>query len=199
MSSGPAVPAPASADGGGGRRAGGSGGRRRARNRRYHRNRSQRSLLHLVCWNADGLQPKIRELERWLLSNRADVVAVQEGQFSRSSITRIPGFQPPVVTRRARGRTTGAAFVKGGDVAIFVRAGVHFVPLADRPLAAADDSTEICGVKLLGARPLDIWCLYRPPLRASAEDQRVDHFDPDRLPCDDSSIVVGDFNTHHPL
>ena len=196
MISGPAVPAPVSTDGGDGRRTGGPGGRRRARNRRYHRNRSQRSLLHIVCWNADGLQPKVNELERWLLLNRADVVAIQEGQFSRST-PRLSGFQPPVVTRRARGRIDGAQ-VKGGDVALYIRAGVHFVPLTDRPLAANDDSTEICGVKILGVRPLDIWCLYRPPLRTSAEDQRVDHFNPALLSADVNTIVVGDFNAHHP-
>ena len=140
------MPAPVSADGGGGRRAGDPVGRRRARNRRYHRNRSQRSLQHLVCWNAYGFQPELGELERWLLCNQTDVVADQEGQFSWSSTTRILGFQPPVVTRRARGRITGASSVKGGDVALYVRAGVHFVLLTDRPLAAADDSTENCGV-----------------------------------------------------
>ena len=84
-------------------------------------------------------------------------------------------------------------------MALFVRAGVHFVPLSDRPLAAADDTTEVCGVRILGARPLDIWCLYRPPLRTSAEDQREDHFDPDMLPDGDDAIVRGDFNAHHPL
>ncbi|KAF0287558.1 Dynein assembly factor 3, axonemal [Amphibalanus amphitrite] len=36
-----------------------------------------------------------------------------------------------------------------------------------------------------------------PPLYM--EDQREDHFDPDLLPNDDNSIVVGDFNAHHPL
>ena len=149
-----------------------------------------------MCWNADGLQPKVNELERWLLLNRADVVAIQEGQFSRST-PRLSGFQPPVVTRRARGRIDGAQ-VKGGDVALYIRAGVHFVPLTDRPLAANDDSTEICGVKILGVRPLDIWCLYRPPLRTSAEDQRVDHFNPGLLSADVNTIVVGDFNAHHP-
>ena len=155
MSSSPAVSAPVRTDGGGDREAGGPEDRRSARNRRYHRNRLQRSLLHLVCWNADGLQPKVGELECWLLSNKADVVAVQEGQFSRAA-TRIRGFQPPVVARRTQGRRTGAASVQGGDVAVYVRAGVHFTPLTDRPLAAVDDSTEICGVRILGNRPLDM-------------------------------------------
>ena len=84
-------------------------------------------------------------------------------------------------------------------MAIYVRAGVHFVPLEDHPLAAADDTMEVCGVRILGARPLDIWCLYRPPIRTSAADQREDNFDPDRLPSDDATIIVGDFNAHHPL
>lgn len=198
MSSNPGVPASRGTEGGGGNGREHRGNRRRARNRRYHRNRAQRSLLHLVCWNAGGLQTKTGELERWLLTSHADVLAIQEGQFSRAA-PRLPGFQPPVVTRRARGRVTGAAVVKGGDVAIYVRAGIHFAPLDDRPLAANDDTTEVCGVRILGPRALDIWCLYRPPIRSSDADQRVDNFDPDLLPCDDNTIIVGDFNAHHPL
>ena len=71
-------PPPVSADG-----SGGPGDWRRARNRRYHHNRSQRSPLHLVCWNTNGLQSKLGALERWLLCNRTAVMTVQKGQFSR--------------------------------------------------------------------------------------------------------------------
>ena len=161
---------------------------------------------------ASGGPPPLRAavIYRYLLETSVARVERQREVLLSRVAPRIPGFQPPVVTRRARGRITGAAVIKGGDVAIYVRAGVHLVPLEDRPLAAADDilsprrktalsPTEACGVRILGARPLDIWCLYRPPIRKSAADQREDNFDPDRLPSDDATIIVGDFNAHHPL
>ena len=200
MSSRPTAPPSVSADGGGDHPRPPRGQhRRRARNRRYRRNRQTRSLLHIVVWNAEGIRSKIPELQGWLRTAPADVIAIQEAQFPAKTATRIPGFQPPVITRRARGRREGAAVTKGGDVAIYLRAGLHFTPLTDRPLDAADDSSEVCGVRILGERPLTVWNLYRPPIRSAEDDDRRDRFSPDALPHDDQTIVVGDLNGHHPL
>ena len=64
-------------------------------------------------------------------------MAVQKGQFSKTALN-IPGYQPSVVVRRARGRTTGAAVVKGGDVALYIRAELHFTVLIDGQLSGGD-------------------------------------------------------------
>ena len=190
---------PAVTDGGGEAPAGrsGPGSRRRARNRRYRRNRARRSLLTIMVWNAEGLRPKIPELSSWLPGSNVDVVAVQEGQFSKAA-PRIPGFQPPVVTRRSRGRRVGGP-VKGGDVAIYVRDGRHFTVLSGPFTAAADDSTEVCGVRLLGDPDLTLTNVYRPPIRPDEADERLDFFDPDSLPDGEHTIIAGDVNAHHPL
>ena len=127
------------------------------------------------------------------------MVAIQEAQFSNKTTVRIPGFQPPVVTRRARGRQSGAATAKGGDVAIYVRGGLPFTPLTGRPLAPSDDSTEVCGVRILGKTPISILNVYRPPIRRAPDDDRLDRFDPGALPSGDDLIILGDFNAHHPL
>ena len=198
-----AAAAPISADAGGGGHGRTPGhrqgqGRRRAKNRRYHRNRAKRSLLHIVGWNAEGLRSKIPELQSWLPSVKADVVAIQEAQLSANSAIRIPGFQPPVYTRRQRGRITGST-AKGGDVAIYVRGGIPFSPLTDQCTHPADDSTEICGIRLLTKTPIDIVNVYRPPIRRAPDDERQDHFDPAALPTSESTIILGDFNAHHPL
>ena len=153
-------------------------------------------LKYALSWNAEGLRTKVQELGSWLPAIKADVVAIQEAQLPKAAPS-IPGFQPPVVVRRARGRRTGAASVKGGDVALYVRAGLHFVPLSGRYIAATDDSTELCGFRLLGPQNLDIFNIYGPPIRATRDD-REDNFDPGLLPCDDASIIVGDVNAHHP-
>ena len=148
-------------------------------------------------WNAEGPRPKIAELSSRLLELHADVIAVQEGQFPKA-VPRIPGFQPPVVTRRIRGRRDGVPG-KGGDFAIYVRDGHHFSVLSGFFQSAADDTAEICGVRILGTPDLDVINLYRTPVRQDETGERTDNFNPDLLPHGGNVIVKGDSNARHPL
>ncbi|KAF0287013.1 putative RNA-directed DNA polymerase from transposon BS [Amphibalanus amphitrite] len=61
------------------------------------------------------------------------------------------------------------------------------------------DSTEVCGVRILGKSPISIFNIYRPPIRRSPTDDREDNFDPAALPSDEDAIILGDLNAHHPL
>ena len=89
--------------------------------------------------------------------------------------------------------------VKGGDVALYIRAGLQFTTVDDRLTAATDDTTEVCGVRLIGKNNnLTVINLYRPPIRAM-DDDRVDNFDPGMLPSNKETLLVGDVNAHHPL
>ena len=70
-----------------------------------------------------------------------------------------------------------------GDVAIYIRGALAFAPLTERHIDPADDSTEVCGVHILGsAFPIDIINLYRPPIRNTEGDDRVDPSTPGRSP-----------------
>ena len=115
--------------------------------------------MTIVSWNAEG--PRATELQRWLTTVRADVMAIQEAQLPMVA-PRLAGYQPPVVVHRARGRIAGAA-VKGRDVCIYVFAGLHFTVLQGPFLEKRDDTTGICDVRVLGQSPLDIINIYRPP------------------------------------
>ena len=127
MSDAPTAPARPGAEGAGAdRRRDARDNRRRRKNQQYHRNRDVRSRLH-ICWNAEGLRPNLVELLSWLLTERADILALQECQFGKAP-SRIAGFQPPAITRRTRERTAVAGG-KGGDVALYLRAGLQFTPL----------------------------------------------------------------------
>ncbi|KAF0298571.1 putative RNA-directed DNA polymerase from transposon BS [Amphibalanus amphitrite] len=95
-------------------------------------------------------------------------------------------------------RQTGAPSAKGGDVAIYVRGGLTFSTLSDSYQAPADDTTEICGVRIHGKLQTDIINVYRPPIRRTRDDDRTDNFDPGALPSGDNTIILGDFNGHHP-
>ena len=58
-----------------------------------------------------------------------------------------------MVVRRARGRVASGAVVKEGDVALYVRARLHFSVIEDRLTTATDDMTEVCSIHLLGKHP----------------------------------------------
>ena len=206
----PAPPAASAGGGGaGGGTAGSSRGRcRRAKNRRYRQNLKTRSRLQIACWNAEGLRRKLSELQGWLSDSHVDVLAVQEAQFRASGITEVPGFQTAAVFRRARGRRDSGP-AKGGDVAVYVRKGLKFDKLETAPLARADTTTEWCGIRLFlsgtgdptrrsPASHLDIHNIYRPPIRPGDEDQRTDNFDPSALPTTRDTLLLGDWNAHHP-
>ena len=51
-------------------------------------------------------------------------------------------------------------------------------------------------MRILGERPLTIINMYRPPIRDTAADERIDNFDPSALPADDNTLLVGDLNAH---
>ncbi|KAF0300621.1 hypothetical protein FJT64_003287 [Amphibalanus amphitrite] len=52
------------------------------------------------------------------------------------------------------------------------------------------DSTEVCGVRILGKSPISIFNIYRPPIRRSPTDDREDNFDPAALPSDEDAIIL---------
>ena len=88
--------------------------------------------------------------------------------------------------------------MKGGDIAIYVRDGCHLTVLCGPFKPAADDTTKVCGVRLLGTPDVHLINIYRPPIRPDEADERVDNFDPDYMP-DGVVIVTGDISAHHPL
>ena len=101
-----------------------------------------------MSWTAEGLRKKTLEVQRWLSTRKVDVAVVQEAQLPAGKLINIPGHQIASFARRARGRRT-AGPVKGGDVVIYIRDGLKYLKLEDRPLDVSDDSTEWCGVRLL--------------------------------------------------
>ena len=194
---------------------GGRGGRhsRREKNRRYRRNCRTRSHLLICSWNAEGLRKKVLEVQRWLSDRKVDVAVIQEAQLPAGKNINIPGFQTANVSRRARGRRTDGP-VKGGDVAIYIRDGLHYDNLVDRPLDASDDVTEWCGVRLFppssnssqptsqpaSTKPIEIHNIYRPPIRSGVDDERTDRFALNITGNNANDyIITGDMNAHHPM
>ena len=85
-------------------------------------------------------------------------------------------------------------------MAIYVRGGLTFTPLTESHLDPVDDTPEVCGVRILSSvTPIDIYNVYRPPIRNTEDDYRQDRFDPGAFPSGEDVIILGDFNGHHPL
>ena len=96
-------------------------------------------------------------------------------------------------------------------MAIFIRDGLQLTAIDQSPLQPLDDSTEWCTARifLTSSHPhasqgtastntaLDVFNVYRPPIRASENDDRADHFAMDAFPTTSSTIITGDFNAHH--
>ena len=181
------------------------GGRsRRAKNRRYGHSCRVRSRLTIVSWNAEGIRTKLQELGRWLSDEKVDVMVVQEAQLAGGAVS-VPGYQVAAVSRRARGRRDGGP-VKGGDVLILIRNGIDFVSEKQSPIRPDDDTTEWCAVRVFArahqssSKPpsLNIFNMYRPPIWTNESDDRTDRFDPAAFPTSDNTLILGDFNAHHP-
>ncbi|KAF0307940.1 RNA-directed DNA polymerase from mobile element jockey [Amphibalanus amphitrite] len=139
---------------------------------------------------------------------KVDVLAVQEAQLPSGRNIAIPGYQAAAVARRAQGRRRDGP-IKGGDVAIYVRDGLSYSTIEASPLLPQDTTTEWCAIKIIPhqmrgqpsreSSSLNIYNLYRPPSRLSAEDEREDHFSLDMFPSLPNVIAVGDINGHHPV
>ena len=76
----------------------------------------------------------------------------------------------PQSSRGTRGRRDGGP-AKGGNVAIYERDGRHFTVLSGPFKPAADDTAEVCGVRLLGTPDVDLINIDRPPIRPDEADE----------------------------
>ena len=131
-------------------------------------------------------------------------MAIQEAQLASSTPPSISGYQVAAVARRARGRRAGGP-VKGGGAIIFVRDGLAFKTNEQSPLHSRDDSAEWCAVRLFlvksssqpsstNSTSIDVFNVFRPPIRAAADDDGLDRFEMAAFPTSPDVIIAGDFN-----
>ena len=159
-----------------------------------------RSCMHLLQFNAEGISSKMPELCKLLQDRRVDVACVQETHASEGRDPRVAGYSC-VWRHRSSGRRSGGA-TRGGGVAILIREGLRYEVLQTRPCASDDITTEWAGVRVFpfdkAKEALDIHCVYVPPIRHAECDERQQRFSSDHLPSIGSTLILGDFNAHHP-
>ncbi|KAF0306418.1 hypothetical protein FJT64_002444 [Amphibalanus amphitrite] len=90
---------------------------------------------------AGRLRQWVRRREKTDLELTATRSAAGAAGLAKSCSEPAP-FEPPVAVQRTRGRAAGGGVVKGGDIALYLRAGLQFAALTCPLLHPNDDSTE---------------------------------------------------------
>ncbi|GFW38662.1 nucleic-acid-binding protein from transposon X-element [Trichonephila clavipes] len=137
--------------------------------------------LHIVSWNADGIQHRIQELENYINDNSPDIIAFQETNLRPCIDLNIPNYS----THR-NDRLTH----RGGGTAILVKNSI-----AHHVINIYTTAVNITAIEIEGPTNNTTVCsLYRSP------SSPINSFIPDlikifrnRAQC----IVVGDYNARH--
>ncbi|GFW90801.1 probable RNA-directed DNA polymerase from transposon X-element [Trichonephila clavipes] len=137
--------------------------------------------LHIVSWNADGIQHRIQELENYINDNSPDIIALQETNLRPCIDLNIPNYS----THR-NDRLTH----RGGGTAILVKNSI-----AHHVINIYTTAVNITAIEIEGPTNNTTVCsLYRSP------SSPINSFIPDlikifrnRAQC----IVVGDYNARH--
>ncbi|GFU68212.1 probable RNA-directed DNA polymerase from transposon X-element [Trichonephila clavipes] len=137
--------------------------------------------LHIVSWNADGIQRKIEELENYINDNSPDIIALQETNLHPCIDLNIPNYS----THR-NDRLTH----RGGGTAILVKNSI-----AHHVINIYTTAVNITAIEIEGpTNNITVCSLYRSP------SSPINSFIPDlikifrnRAQC----IVVGDYNARH--
>jgi ribonuclease HI len=144
-----------------------------------------KSELTILQWNADGLNPKIPELEKRADERQVDIIAIQETKLRATSRTpQIRGYIPVRTDR------PGAEY-PGGGLITYIKKDIAYRKIG----ASKVGSVEAQAVSIQQNKDtwLDITNVYVPPSRDDSTR------DLSWIPLRNNSVVLGDFNAHSPL
>jgi len=138
--------------------------------------------LHLVVWNANGLQNSKAIVEHHLKTHQIDILLVAETHFSPRSHFNISGYDL-IHADHPSGRARGGA-------AILIRSGIQYLELP----AFQQDWAQCPVIRIVSPQgDLDIGAVYFPPryrITASHLSEFFEHFGP-------RFIAAGDYNAKH--
>ena len=158
-----------------------------------------RKTVKILQWNAEGIRQKKEELVKFLAEQRVDIACIQESRLKDVTVFNIPGY---TAIRKERGvsRRGDQTNVVGGGVLTLVKNDIAFTERPS-PTVSQDQTTEWLWitVHLSKTQKLELHNIYVPPIRTSTTDQRIQCFDLTNLTLTPDTILLGDFNGHHPL
>ena len=150
---------------------------------------SSKKQFSIISWNARGFYAAHRqrktELINYLetLSELPDVLCIQESHAtSKTTYTRLTGYQAPINTPRSNGQ-------KGGGVVTFIRKGVNFTN--SNIITKSTNTIEANKVTCYNrTSQIEIFNCYAPNAKAVSRE----NLDETLLSISNRAIIVGDFN-----
>ena len=163
------------------------------------------TALKICQLNINGIMGHKALLERLLSERSPDVVLVQESLLHAG--VRDPKFAGYDVLRQDRNTRRagplcpplGRAGPATGGLVILIKSGhgISWQQLPRPPNLPARAALEILGIRLFsGAGSLNIYNVYRPPVRGGDADARDGSLHINSWPNGDCTIFGGDFNAH---
>ena len=135
--------------------------------------------ISLLQWNCRGIYRKLYEFKRFVekLASPPDIIALQETHLVDKYVPKLPGF---ILIRKDRD-------VHGGGICFFIRNDMPFYEIQLTGLGAI----EAQRINLPG---LSVTNVYVPPNASVTSNTLQTLLDC----CSTRSILLGDFNAHHP-
>ncbi|KAJ9437051.1 putative RNA-directed DNA polymerase from transposon X-element [Diplonema papillatum] len=163
----------------------------RERGARRTQARSWSDSLLFACFNCrsynarEGLVKGLAEITRGIQSLQPDVLLLQETWLSDISLP--PHLDGYIAFRLDRGGI-------GGGLLTFVKSNLSATVIPGASVSN-DPHTECLGVEIkrVGLPPLKVLNVYRPPGAHTRKTLNLDS-----LELDDTTIIAGDLNLHHP-
>ena len=116
-------------------------------------NKTTRSMLNILQWNADGLTRKASELEHRLKSSNVDICLIQETKLSKRNKTpKMKGYSAYRADRKN---------ISGGGLLTYVKTDLDFQKIGNR----AKTATEVSALRVRIGKSnwIDISNVYVPP------------------------------------
>ena len=130
---------------------------------------SSRSTLRILQWNADGIRPKLAELEDRLRSLQIDIAVVQETKLKPSDRDpRIPGFS--TIRKDRNNHDLGLAY--GGGLLILIKEDLCFTQCRNPVPPRSNLESLAVKVKAAKGQWFTIANVYSPPTRADDDAGR---------------------------
>ena len=141
-----------------------------------------------ITFNANGIGNKLTELEVVLKRNKVKVAVIQESKLSPKS--KNPCIQNYTTVRKDRSHG------EGGGLLIFIHRSITFSKQPSSPESLSDPHLEELSIKAeLGNTKLIISNVYIPPASSCSNGC---HSSIEHLLTTADTLILGDFNTHHP-
>ena len=150
------------------------------------------SKIKIMQFNSDSLLSKLEELKAMVKEKEIDVLLIQETKMiSKDKLPKIPGF---TVLRQDRPQLVGNEGNRGGGLLIGIKSNIPYKKVNIEIREDPDNFTEWLTVEIptKANRRIRLTNIYVPPMNRVAEDS----FSPEKWPCKEYDLILGDINAH---